>query len=282
MVFWSYYRGGHRRAEKTAVYYTIFAVGFFIFSIIMWAVAAGVLQGTRSNSGNQDIWGWSCVDNKRRDVYSEDIDYELVCRVQVRPPSPSPQSRTNRKQAWALICCIIEIVVETITIAIYGIIFYRYYSKRQLRKSMDTRDKARSDLYLAQLRSQSAPNTPGFPGLKSPRFPPASYQSNNPLSDAEEGNSPVRFVDASRSPVSEKKEFKLQPPPIRVHAASPRVEKGSWTNPLEQNGQIHAPPAAGEQQYAAVPIPGAYAPLSPNATQANFASPPVSPRPRFA
>lgn len=83
MVFWSYYRGGHRRAEKTAVYYTIFAVGFFIFSIIMWAVAAGVLQGTRSNSGNQDIWGWSCVDNKRRDLYSEDVDYELVCRVQV-------------------------------------------------------------------------------------------------------------------------------------------------------------------------------------------------------
>lgn len=83
MVFWSYYRGGHRRAEKTAVYYTIFAVGFFILSIIMWAVAAGVLQGTRSNSGNQDIWGWSCVDNKRRDLYSEDVDYELVCRVQV-------------------------------------------------------------------------------------------------------------------------------------------------------------------------------------------------------
>ena len=96
MVFWSYYRGGHRRAEKTAVYYTIFAVGFFIFSIIMWAVAAGVLQGTRSNSGNQDIWGWSCVDNKRRDLYSEDVDYELVCRVQVSIPASSLKSHTNK------------------------------------------------------------------------------------------------------------------------------------------------------------------------------------------
>jgi len=266
MVFWSYYRGGHRRAEKTAVYYTIFAVGFFIFSIIMWAVAAGVLQGTRSNSGNQDIWGWSCVDNKRRDVYSEDIDYELVCRV----------------QAWALICCIIEIVVETITIAIYGIIFYRYYSKRQLRKSMDTRDKARSDLYLAQLRSQSAPNTPGFPGMKSPRFPPPSHQSPNPLGDAEEGNSPVRFVDPTMSPATEKKEFKLQPPPIRVHAASPMVGRGEWSNPLDnQSGSTNAPAAEGERQYAAVPIPGAYAPLSPDVHQTSFMSPPTSPRPRY-
>jgi len=83
MVFWSYYRGGHRRAEKTAVYYTIFAVGFFIFSIVMWAVAAGILQGAKSNSGNQDIWGWSCVDNKRRQLFGEQVDYALVCRIQV-------------------------------------------------------------------------------------------------------------------------------------------------------------------------------------------------------
>ncbi|KAL5313423.1 hypothetical protein ACEPPN_019156 [Leptodophora sp. 'Broadleaf-Isolate-01'] len=27
---------------------------------------------------------------------------------------------------------------------------------------MDVRDRARSDVYLAQLRSQSTPNTPGF------------------------------------------------------------------------------------------------------------------------
>jgi hypothetical protein len=84
LVFYSYWKGGHRRAEKTAVYYTIFAVGFFIFSIIMWAVAAGILQGAKSNSGNQDIWGWSCVDNKRRQLFQEKVNYALVCRLQVR------------------------------------------------------------------------------------------------------------------------------------------------------------------------------------------------------
>jgi uncharacterized membrane protein len=83
MVFYSYWRGGHRRAEKTAVYYTIFAVGFFIFSIVMWGVAAGILQGAKSGSHNQDIWGWSCVDNKRRQLFGDEVDYALVCRIQV-------------------------------------------------------------------------------------------------------------------------------------------------------------------------------------------------------
>jgi hypothetical protein len=86
LVFYSYWKGGHKRAEKTAVYYTIFAVGFFIFSIIMWGVAAGILQGAKSNSGNQDIWGWSCVDNKRKQLFQEKVDYALVCRLQVRYP----------------------------------------------------------------------------------------------------------------------------------------------------------------------------------------------------
>jgi hypothetical protein len=81
-VFWNW-RGGHRRAEKVAVYYTLFAVGFFIFSIVMWGIAAGILQAAKNNSGNKDIWGWSCVDNKRRQLFSEKVDYALVCRLQV-------------------------------------------------------------------------------------------------------------------------------------------------------------------------------------------------------
>jgi hypothetical protein len=84
-VFYGYWRGGHRRAEKTAVYYTIFAVGFFIFSIVMWGVAAGILQSTKSNSNNQDIWGWSCVENKRKQLFQDKVDYALVCRLQVCP-----------------------------------------------------------------------------------------------------------------------------------------------------------------------------------------------------
>jgi hypothetical protein len=83
VIFYGYWRGGHRRAEKTAVYYTIFAVGFFIFSIVMWGIAAGILQGSKNGSHNQDVWGWSCVDNKRRQLFQDDVDYALVCRLQV-------------------------------------------------------------------------------------------------------------------------------------------------------------------------------------------------------
>src|SRR5450432_650825 len=83
LVFYAYWRGGHRRAEKTAVYYTIFACGFFIFSIVMWGVAAGILQGSKNNSGNQDVWGWSCVDNKRSQLFKDQVNYALVCRLQV-------------------------------------------------------------------------------------------------------------------------------------------------------------------------------------------------------
>lgn len=161
---------------------------------------------------------------------------------------------------------------------------------------MHVRDKARSDLYLAQLRSQSAPNTPGFPGMKSPRFPPAAY-SSNPLSDAEEGNAPgARFVEAA-STAKPQPAFKLQPPPIKVHAASPKVQSNAFGQ--EETNAGHAPVAAGEQQFAAVPIPGAYQPASPPpqqttfgslpgmamTTEGRFASPPGSPaatRTRFA
>ncbi|KAH9212920.1 hypothetical protein DL95DRAFT_410817 [Leptodontidium sp. 2 PMI_412] len=142
VVFWNYFRGGHRKAEKVAVYYTLFAVAFFVFSVVMWGLSAGILQGVKSNSGNKDFWGWSCVDNKRRELFSEDVDYALVCRM----------------QDWALVCCIIQIVLESKTIILYGVVFYRYYSKQRLRKSMDVRDRARSDFYLAQLRSQSEPS----------------------------------------------------------------------------------------------------------------------------
>lgn len=54
---------------------------------------------------------------------------------------------------------------------------FRFYTKRRLHKSMETRDRARSDLYDAQLRLASAPATPGFPA------PPASARDGayNPL-----------------------------------------------------------------------------------------------------
>lgn len=264
-VFIGYCRGGHRRAEKVGVYYTLFAVGWFIFSMIMWAAAAGILQFTRNNSNNQDIWGWACVQNRRAEVFSQKVDYALICRL----------------QDWSLICIIIELVVEIISISLYSIVFYRYWSKRKLHKSMDMRDKARSDLYLAQLRTQSAPNTPGF-GPKSPafsqyalspRFPPSTYKS---LGDIQEDVSPFtpggKGLVIPQSAFSPKQTgFKLQAPPLKANPATPATPKAGYKPPNALDGSPtsavqpavtlseHAPMAEGEQQYEAVPIPGAYA-----------------------
>jgi hypothetical protein len=273
-VFIGYCRGGHRRAEKVGVYYTLFAVGWFIFSMVMWAAAAGILQVSRSNSNNQDIWGWACVQNKRSQIFSQQVDYALVCRL----------------QDWSLICIIIELVVEVISITLYSIVFYRYWSKRKLHKSMDMRDKARSDLYLAQLRTQSAPNTPGFGGPKSPafsqyalspRFPPSAYKS---LGDIDQDASPFTpggkglIVPQSSFTPKLDTSFKLQAPPSKANPATPATPKAGYkpptaadlspssvTAPENAFGNAteivneHAPVAEGEQQYEAVPIPGAYA-----------------------
>ncbi|KAL2133931.1 hypothetical protein VTI74DRAFT_1349 [Chaetomium olivicolor] len=277
-VFVGYCRGGHRRAEKVGVYYTLFAVGWFIFSMAMWAAAAGILQFSRNNSNNQDIWGWACVQNRRSQLQGQLVDYALICRL----------------QDWSLICIIIELVVEIISISLYSIVFYRYWSKRKLHKSMDMRDKARSDLYLAQLRTQSAPNTPGF-GPKSPafsqyalspRFPPSTYKS---LGDIDEDASPFTpggkglvvpqssFSPAAASPPRLQTNFKLQAPPPKANPATPATPKAGYKPPtaadlsptaasLAQPPAVPAvivnepaPMAEGEQQYEAVPIPGAYA-----------------------
>ncbi len=83
IILGAYWKGGHKRAEKAAVYYTVFAVAFFVFSIIMWGIGAGILNGTKMHSNNQDMWGWSCVDNKRRKLFENDVSYALICRLQV-------------------------------------------------------------------------------------------------------------------------------------------------------------------------------------------------------
>src|ERR1700761_3532403 len=83
IVFWGYWKGGHRRAEKVAVYYTTFTVAFFIFSIVMWVIAATVLNESKRNGNGQDLWGWSCKDNRRKDLFKDDVSYALVCQLQV-------------------------------------------------------------------------------------------------------------------------------------------------------------------------------------------------------
>ncbi|KAH7418692.1 hypothetical protein BKA64DRAFT_564855 [Cadophora sp. MPI-SDFR-AT-0126] len=232
VVFWNYFRGGHRKAEKVAVYHTLFAVAFFLFSVVMWCLSAGILQGAKSNSGNKDIWGWSCVDNTRRELFSEDVDYALVCRM----------------QDWSLVCCIIQIVLESVTIILYGVVFYRYFSKQRLRKSMDVRDRARSDFYLAQLRSQSEPSA----------CPP------NPSAANEDGFSPgAKFVEATTASAIPVKSFARQPLP-KFHGATPKTPQASFNDasPARKERVIkHVASAPGEQTYDAVPIPGAYASL---------------------
>jgi hypothetical protein len=177
------------------------------------------------------------------------------------------------RQDWALVCCIIEIVVEMLTIIIYAIVLHRIYSKKKLRKSMDTRDKARSDLYLAQLRTQSAPNTPGFASPRTATFP----SSKDELSRAEEGDAPTQFASKHNSYFAPTKSFTLQPPPSKAPPAtghaSPKLDNGfedvSMTPPPPPAS--HVPAGPGEQVYASVPIPGAYA--SPLTSPAPTAAP---------
>ncbi|KAM0450338.1 hypothetical protein ACHAPV_004007 [Trichoderma viride] len=280
-VFIGYCRGGHRRAEKVGTYYTMFAIGWFIVSLILWVLAAAVFSNSKNNGNNKDMWGWSCVQNTRSVVFSDKVKYSLVCRL----------------QNWSLICIIIEVVVEVISILLYSIVFYRYYSKRRLHKSMDVRDRARSDLYLAQLRSQSAPNTPGFPRSPSfagapmtpamfppkspalsqyalsPRHAPASFGSLSSINEKSTFTPGVQVIAEPPSvfaPTSDA--FKLQAPPTKAPSATPKTQSpltyaappllfgvSSEAPPPSENVQEHGPVAAHEPTYDAVPIPGAYA-----------------------
>jgi hypothetical protein len=104
---------------------------------------------------------------------------------------------------------------------------------------MDVRDRARSDLYLAQLHSQSAPNAPGLPisppysqHMRSPRFPLPIY-STNPSAAAEDGaGAPgTRLVEAKPSSALAAKPFALQAPPTKIHGATPRVAQTGFEAP---------------------------------------------------
>ncbi|PSK43638.1 hypothetical protein B9Z65_7152 [Elsinoe australis] len=263
LIFWQYFRGGHARVEKAAIYYTVFAVGVFVFSIVMWIVGAVVLQTSKNNNNGQDMWGWSCNNNLRSQVFGDEVDYALACRL----------------QNWALICCIIEVIVEVITIAVYAIVFYRYWTKRKLRKSMSNRDKARSDLYLAQLRSQSAPNTPGW-NLDRKEPTESSYYA--PHMEDSLTDERTQYAHAQPQVIAQPRPFVLQPAPAKLNSTpqiqqtgftriSSRVERTPSPNdrpytpavrsvsPPAEVSQGHAHAAPGEQVYDTVPIPGAYA-----------------------
>jgi hypothetical protein len=138
---------------------------------------------------------------------------------------------------------------------------------------MAMRDRARSDLYLAQLRSQSVPNTPGFNGPLSARDggwrPPPSQ---DPLSAAEQGEGEgVQYAVAVPRAFTEPKPFSLMPAPAKAAPAlgtpKPNQQTGftsSSTPPpsspgFQQQRQEHVPAAPGERNYGDVQIPGSYA-----------------------
>ena len=251
-IFYSYWRGGHRKANKTAIYYTTFSIGIFVFSTVMWILAAVILHSSRANGNGQDIWGWSCSNNRRATLFQDEINYTLICRL----------------QNWSLICCLIEVVVEVITITIYGVVLWRFMSKRRLHKSMNKRDKARSDLYLAQLRTQSAPNTPGFaartPGAASSFKSPLGASFPSHLHDEEDDEEDRKDRDYA----ARHAQFTLQPPPppapgINVTGATPVVPQQGFDfgeqSQTSEKVQHHVPAAPGELVYDSVPIPGQHA-----------------------
>lgn len=157
---------------------------------------------------------------------------------------------------------------------------------------MDMRDKARSDMYLAQLRTQSAPNTPGF-GPKSPsfsqhalspRFPPNTYRSlgdieESPFTPSAQYAEPVSAFAQPGAAPAPAPAFKLQAPPSKAPPAKPKLQNGALAamgegsspmtpramtppraaTPPEATRHEQAPAAADEPVYEAVPIPGAYA-----------------------
>lgn len=147
---------------------------------------------------------------------------------------------------------------------------------------MAVRDRARSDLYLAQLRSQSVPNTPGFNqnGLPSAREggwrPPVDYSRGDPLSQAENGeirDQSGRFVVVEPKTFAAPKPFTLAPAPIKTKENTPKMSQVGFgassssppppmpsVSPVQQEQrQEHVPAAPGERSYGEVSIPGAYA-----------------------
>ena len=194
----------------------------------MWLLGAVILQHSRTSSNKQDMWGWSCNQNTRAALFQQEVNYALICRL----------------QSWSLVCCIIEVVVEVVTISIYGIVFYRYWSKRRLRKSMANRDRARSDLYLAQLRTQSAPNTPGLNPF-SPRE--TDYKLNpygaSPACEAGLVDEHTQFAQAAHKP-AQPKPFVLQPPPIRVQGTTPKIQQAGFSPIPSGDGSPSAPQRA--------------------------------------
>ena len=101
-VFYAYWKGGHRRAEKAAVYYTVFSIAFFFFTIVIWSIGAALLNESKRNDNGQDMWGWACKEGKRKEIFKDDVDYGLLCRLQVIAHFSGILGSTAKKKILAL------------------------------------------------------------------------------------------------------------------------------------------------------------------------------------
>jgi hypothetical protein len=232
IILLAYWKGGHRRAERLAVYWTVMAVSSFIFIIVIWSVVGGLTLTEKANGGGKDLWGWACKDNTRRTLFSEDVDYKLVCR----------------QVDWVFVCAIIEIVVELMAIALYVFVFYRIVSKRRLRKSMDLRDRARTDVYLAKLREEDEPECP-------------LTANNTALNAKGNDNGPFFAAEEGRSNTSQQT-FQLMPAPPRKSRASQDTRRTNDSAPVTPATGPGMGPRIGESVPAVPPSPGfpAYTP----------------------
>lgn len=152
------------------------------------------------------------------------------------------------QQDWVLVCAIIEITVETITIAIYGFTFWRLASKRKLRKSMDIRDKARNELWLAKLREQQTAeaNEPKLPDEETDantaynKLNGTTVYASSP--DAEEGRAPIMLQRPPRGnyATAPHKAVNISPPGSAGDRVPPTPRSVSFQAPL--TGTYPPPP----------------------------------------
>jgi len=172
-------------------------------------------------------------------------------------------------QQWSLVCAAIEITVEILTISIYAIIFYRYHTRKRLQKAMASRDQARSDLYLAHLRLQSAPSSPGFltrqasfraqvqpqtvvvvgqDAYANPFMTPAPFTGQpllggfNRVVEEEEEEGAMKMSMSMSMPGAETTYAAPQAKPFVLSAAPPRKGKGSaQQSPQTQSSSTTSP-----------------------------------------
>jgi len=217
-IMYGYWSGGHSKAERIAAPAGIFAGAAFVFGLAIWAAGIAIMKGSRGNNSDQDLWGWACKNNVRKKLFQDTINYDLVCR----------------QQNWVIVCAIIEICAEVLTMSVYAFAIYRItYSKRRLRKSMNVRNEARSSVWMVKLKEQKQQEESDPETYKNTAY---NQNSSMPYIEAEEGRAvPI-----------------LQAPPPGLHAKI-QQETDAMETPLTPPLTPPQMPAAAEHDFPASP-----------------------------